>query len=140
MLALGAAALMVAVLSALAVLAFLALASLSLAFSALAPACLALASLSLAFSALAVLAFLAPASAALASPRAVAPVGGATRVVRARDARVGLGWRCRARVRHDSASLVAGQSGPPGTRRRGRPARPPGTAARHPAAWPHWKA
>ena len=121
MLALGAAALMVAVLSALAVLAFLALASLSLAFSALAPAVLA-------FPALAVLAFLAPASAALASPRAVAPVGGATRVVRARAARVGLGWRCRARVRHDSASLVAGQSGPPGT------------TARHPAAWPHWKA
>ena len=88
--------------------------------SALAPACLALASLSLAFSALAVLAFLAPASAALPSPRAVAPVGGATRVARTGAARVGLGWGSGARVRHDSASLVAGQSGPPGTRRCGR--------------------
>ena len=115
------------------------LASAVLAFPALAVLAF-LAPAVLAFPALAVLAFLAPASAALAAPRAVAPVGGATRVVRARTARVGLGWRCRARVRHDSASLVAGQSGPPGTRRRGRPARPPGTAARHPAAWPHWKA
>ena len=40
---------------------------------------------------------------------AVAPVGAATRVVRARAALVGLGRRRGARVRHDAASLVAGQ-------------------------------
>ena len=59
---------------------------------------------------------LASALVASAAP-AVAPVGGATRVARTRAARVGLGRRCGARVRHDSASLVAGQRRTPlGTR------------------------